>query len=83
MTRYALTFHAETRDPGHTVWSCHDGRLEGTLEDLRGLAAALRLPDLREDITDAAAVIDDGQTAFTVAHADEEDFRLDMDLERA
>ena len=81
MTRFALTYDVETRDPGHTVWSCHSGRLEGDLDDFRALASSLQDPDLWEDLTDAAAVIASGDAEdFAVRHADEPDFRLSMDL---
>ena len=81
---FRLNYNVEARDPGRTVWSCHSGSIEGDLDTLRGLAAALQLPDLWEDITDAADVIQRGDAAdgcFTVRYTDEADFRLDMDLE--
>jgi len=75
---FRLNYNVEARDPGRTVWSCHSGSIEGDLDTLRGLAAAL------QDITDAADVIQRGDAAdgcFTVRYTDEADFRLDMDLE--
>ena len=84
MKRYTLAYDVETRDPGHTVWSCHAGEVSGTLLDLQGFASVVRDEDLYESLADAAAVIErDGVEAFTVRHVDQANLHVNMDLQVA